>query len=150
MHLYHNECEKSWPKVVKSFQIIILRCVCVCVWRWSWQVTTSTSTFTRLTTMNWHQYWTSRHHVTRISRRTVSKHAQHTPPGSRLQLLYIRISHTSSRRLHLISVTNPSGLWPSQASFRCAHLGIYIHTFVSMRSHVTKTIAACFAILRQL
>jgi len=45
-------------------------------------------------------------------------------------------------------VTHPTGHRPSHASFVVRNLGIYMDADVSMRSHVSKTVVACFAILR--
>jgi len=52
----------------------------------------------------------------------------------------------SSRRLHLLPVS-PIRVMPVSV---VRNLGIYMDADVSMRTHVSKTIAACFAILRQL
>jgi len=58
---------------------------------------------------------------------------------------------TSSRRLHLLPVS-PIRVGTDQVMpvFDVRNLGIYMDADVSMRSHVSKTVAACFAILRQL
>ena len=58
---------------------------------------------------------------------------------------------TSSRRLHLLPMS-PIRMGIDQAKPVSVvwNLGIYINADVSVRSHVTKTVAACFSILRQL
>ena len=58
---------------------------------------------------------------------------------------------TSSRRLHLLPVS-PIRVGTDQVMLVSIvrNLRIYMDTDVSMRSHVLNTVAACFAILRQL
>ena len=58
---------------------------------------------------------------------------------------------TSSRRLHLLPVS-PIRVGTDQVMpvSVVRNLGIYMDADVSMRSHGSKTVAACFAILRQL
>ena len=58
---------------------------------------------------------------------------------------------TSSRRLHLLPVS-PIRVGTDQVMpvSVVRNLGIYMDADVSMRSYVSKTVAACFAILRQL
>jgi len=58
---------------------------------------------------------------------------------------------TSSRRLHLIPVS-PIRVGTDQVMpvSVVRNLGIYMDADVSMRSHVSNTVAACFAIMRQL
>jgi len=74
--------------------------------------------------------------------------------SNRLQLNTVKsevLWSTSSRRLHLLPVS-PIRVRTDQVMpvSVVRNLGIYMDADVSMRSHVSKTVAACFAILRQL
>jgi len=57
---------------------------------------------------------------------------------------------TTSRRSHQLPQLLRVGTDEVMPAYVIRDLGIYIDSDVSMRSHVTKTVSACFAVLRQL